>query len=486
MPRAWSTSFHRQPETMTTPLCQIAMSVTDLPRTHAWYTAAFGFLPASGTNSFKGYLAEKVQGVAGAASTCWWLMDQQDFFQLELFQFHRPSVRALPSDWRPCDIGYSTVGLWVADFDQTLQRLEVLGTRPLTSSLGEAGDRRVCVRDPEGVLLELFEADPIQDRVAVARPNIPVLTVSVTLSVPDLGRSRAFFCDVLGLQALPEFELHRRTHEALWGLAGADARRLVLRAGDTLVELVQYLDPPGKVPAADYRISDQGLLNIALGYRQRDDFNKASNQCAKAGIEANWRPLDMGAWKVQYVNDSDRFSVELLHVQPWYDGRMGFTPRTQSPNLSIDGLRSLTVEVPFKVASAALWERLSDHESMADWWPLRSVLLVREAHGERNGVGAVRRMRGMGLVLDEEVTAWQPGYGYDYKLTRGAPVREHAGSARILPSGAHNVVQWRIQFRPRIPGSGALIQWLLRVLIKHVLLTLKKQLEQPATTTSTS
>ena len=69
---------------------QIAMSVTDLPRTHAWYTGAFGFVPASGTNAFKGYIAEKVQGVPGARSSCWWLGDQQEFFQIELFQFERP------------------------------------------------------------------------------------------------------------------------------------------------------------------------------------------------------------------------------------------------------------------------------------------------------------------------------------------------------------------------------------------------------------
>ena len=86
------------------PLCQIAMSVTDLPRTHAWYTGVFGFVPCAGTNAFKGYLAEKVQGVPGARSSCWWLGDGQDFFQLELFQFEQPRTRLLAHDWRPCDI----------------------------------------------------------------------------------------------------------------------------------------------------------------------------------------------------------------------------------------------------------------------------------------------------------------------------------------------------------------------------------------------
>ena len=115
---------------------QIAMSVIDLPRTHAWYTGAFGFVPASGTNAFKGYIAEKVQGVPGARSSCWWLGDQQEFFQIELFQFERPETRLLAEDWRPCDIGYNVLMLQVRNFDETLARLSILGSEPLTLMRG--------------------------------------------------------------------------------------------------------------------------------------------------------------------------------------------------------------------------------------------------------------------------------------------------------------------------------------------------------------
>jgi catechol 2,3-dioxygenase-like lactoylglutathione lyase family enzyme len=307
------------------------MSVTDLPRIHAWYQEAFGYQVAAGTNMFKGYLAEKVQGVKGAASSCWWLMDGQDFFQLELFQFYRPEVRPLPADWRPSDIGYSTIGLWVADFDAVLARLDNLGTTPLTSPVGGAGHRRVCVRDPEGVLLELMESDPLGDERQLARPNAPVVTVSVTLSVADIEKSLAFFRDVLELEDAGDLRLHEPAHEVLWGLAGADCQRHVLRAGQSLVELVQYRDPSPRPQAQDYRISDQGLLNIALGFRSRNEFNRIYRRCLDAGIQGNWRPLDLAAWKVVYVNDSQGFSVELLHVQPWWDRRMGFKPGIHPP-----------------------------------------------------------------------------------------------------------------------------------------------------------
>jgi catechol 2,3-dioxygenase-like lactoylglutathione lyase family enzyme len=455
---------------------QIAMSVTDLPRTHAWYTGAFGFVPASGTNAFKGIIAEKVQGVPGARSSCWWLGDQQEFFQLELFQFARPETRLLSDDWSPADIGYSSLMLHVRDFDETLERLKILGSNPITPPLGELGNRRVCVKDPEGVLLELFETDPLGHRGLLVNPEVPVLTLGVTVSVPDMDESLQYFRDVLGMVETPELKLHLPEHEFLWGLAGAKSQRRVLWAGESLVELVQYLDPLGEPVREDYRISDQGLLNIALGFRSKRVFSAIYQRCLKAGIQANWRPLNMGAWNVVYVNSAQRFSVELLQVQPWYDGQMGFSHRKASPNLAVQGRRNLTVEFHFEATPEQLWIALSDHESMGDWWPQKNISLITEGSPERNGVGAVRQMRGLGAVLEEEVVAWNEGAGYDYRLRKGAPIKDHSGSIRILPDGKNTLVQWRIEFRPMIPGSGAITQWVLRRLICHALLNLNQRL----------
>src|SRR3954464_15627363 len=98
-----------------------------------------------------------VQGVPRSASTCWWLVDRQDFFQVELFEFRSPLVRELRVDWRPNDVGYSTVSFWVDDPDATLDRPRQTGSEPLTEPIGEPGERRACLRDPDGVLIELME-----------------------------------------------------------------------------------------------------------------------------------------------------------------------------------------------------------------------------------------------------------------------------------------------------------------------------------------
>ncbi len=309
-------------------LSQIAVSVTDLHRAQRWYREVLGLAPAGGTSLFAGPLATMVQGVPRSASTCWWLVDRQECFQFELFEFRSPLVRGLRADWRPCDIGYTTVSVCVADLEQTMGRAKRAGTPPLTEPVGPPGRRRVCVRDPDGVLLELMEDDP---RAANARerprPDLPAVARSVTLSVPDLERSRHLFTEVLGLEPAEGLSLHGPEHEALWGLKGARRDSQLLWADDILVELVSYKEPAGRPWPPGYRISDQGLLNIAFGFDKRPEFEAAYGRCMKAGLRPNGGPLRLGAWSVVYVNDDQGFSLELLHVEPWYQRRMGFRPR---------------------------------------------------------------------------------------------------------------------------------------------------------------
>jgi short-subunit dehydrogenase len=149
---------------------------------------------------------------------------------------------------------------------------------------------------------------------------------SVRLSVADLDRSRRFFAEVLGAGVAGP-ALHEPEHEALWGLEGARREALALWADDMLIELVRYVDPPGRPWPPGYRISDQGLLNIAFGFRDRAEFEEAHRRCIAAGYRGNGPPVRLGAWSVVYVNDDQGFSAELLHVEPWYEGRMGFRPR---------------------------------------------------------------------------------------------------------------------------------------------------------------
>ena len=268
------------------PLNQIAFSVVDLRLTERWFREGFGLVPAGGSRALmRGPLAANVQGLPRAASTCWWLLGRNSWFQLELFQFDRPIAKLMPADFRPCDIGYTRIGIWVEDFDATWKRLAGLGSQPLTEPLGERGGRRACVRNPDGVYVEVMEDDPLPQFNRRGRVDCPSAIRSVTVSVPQLSDAAAFFEEGIGLKA-STVALHTPEHEALWGLAGATTESRLFDGGEVLIEVVQYLDPAGKPRPDDYRLSDQGILNIAFGARRKADFNTVYRRAEAFGATA--------------------------------------------------------------------------------------------------------------------------------------------------------------------------------------------------------
>src|SRR5262245_6706000 len=89
------------------PLCQVALSVTDLGRSHQWYRSALGLLTAGDRRRRSGDAWAMVPGLPEASFDVWCLVDRQPFFQFEMFEFRRPRMRTLPASWRRCDIGYA-------------------------------------------------------------------------------------------------------------------------------------------------------------------------------------------------------------------------------------------------------------------------------------------------------------------------------------------------------------------------------------------
>jgi catechol 2,3-dioxygenase-like lactoylglutathione lyase family enzyme len=308
---------------------QVAFSVLELQRSLDWYTRGLGYLAAGGMAPGADSGVAELQGLPESDPQMGWVVDSQDFFQLEFFEFKRPAVRPLADGWRPCDIGYSMVSFHVEDLDDTLERLGALGSEPLTEPMGGPGERRVCVRDPDHTVIELMESDPRAPSAGSrVRPEVPVAARSVTASVPDLQRSRRFFIDVLGMTPTADC-LHSPEHEALWGLEGAQREALVLWSGDFAIELVQYTEPAGQPWPDGYRISDQGILNIALGSRSVEAYRSTLAEVAAAGFQTN-TALGFPFAEVNYVMDDQGFSVELFFLEPSADGLLGFRPAEEA------------------------------------------------------------------------------------------------------------------------------------------------------------
>jgi catechol 2,3-dioxygenase-like lactoylglutathione lyase family enzyme len=300
--------------------------------TSAWYQDVLGFADA-GSTAFAGPEIAEVQGidVPNVSLELSWLVDRNEFFQLELFQYLEPKSRPRRRDQSPSDVGYNMVTLNVSDFDGTLDRLARHDVELLTSPAGSPGDRRVCIRDPSGNILEIVETDirPIGTDTR-QRPGIEAAVCAVRVSVPDLSRARRFFVDGLGL--LPaHIALHAPEHEALWGLKGAHAENLVLTAGNLYLELVEYLNPRPRPWPDEYQLSDLGIMNIALGSRSPEPYQRVLAKVIEDGHTAH-RELSVSPhMSVTYVSSDDGFSVELMFMGHESDRDFGFLPLFSPP-----------------------------------------------------------------------------------------------------------------------------------------------------------
>lgn len=306
-------------------LVQVALSSTHLLRTHDWYCQALGFVPAGPLRHREVPGRGLVSGLPEAALDVWCTMGGLDWMQFEIMEFQKPRMRPMPADWKPSDIGYSTIGITVEDFDRALRRVRRTSGRPLTPHIGPPGDRRVCLRDPDGVLIEIRERDiSPAPGMPPRRPHQPAVRF-VTLSVPDLDDARRFWVEGLGLSEV-DTALHDPDDEQLWWLAGAQRKTALISAGAAFVELTEYVSPLGRWRPAGYLFSDQGILNVALGTDDEQVFRHTYERALRSGYTSNSEPWSESGASVVYLNDGNGISVELLYVSPGAMEHMGFVP----------------------------------------------------------------------------------------------------------------------------------------------------------------
>ena len=136
------------------------------------------------------------------------------------------------------------------------------------------------------------------------------------ITVSNLERSLAFWCDVLG------FELSHTAHQTgelaqeITGVAGAEIKLAVLKtpAGHK-IELLEYLAPPDR-EHAKVRPCDVGHVHVALLV---DDLDAVLERVATSGWKAAGQPqlLKSGpnaGKRVVYVRDPDGTTIEFMQV----------------------------------------------------------------------------------------------------------------------------------------------------------------------------
>jgi len=112
-----------------------------------------------------------------------------------------------------------------------------------------------------------------------------------------------------------------------------------------------------------------------------------------------------------------------------------------------------------------VWAVYTDHEGWSRWAGVKEVVLRQPGHPPPNGLGAIRVIRQSGVAIEEEITAFDPPKRMEYRLTAGAPLRDHRGQVQFEPTSGGTRLTWTVEFRPWIPGTG----WLVRRVLERTL-----------------
>jgi catechol 2,3-dioxygenase-like lactoylglutathione lyase family enzyme len=253
----------------------------------------------------------------------WWLVGAQPRLQLEFFHHTKPAQRPLRPDWTPADHGWTRFGIAVERFDRALEQMARRGIAPIAGVASVDGLRRCAFRDPSiGAIVELMEdGDALR---ALGGRNAGPALVYASASVSDLAAAKVFYTDVMQLPLAPTVQLHPAQSETLWGMENARSESFLIDAGGVFLEIVQYLSPMGRPRPADYRTSDQGIVNVALGALDKPPIEAAFKRLAAAGHTPPYL-VDVGDLLAGYIIDAER-EIELAVIPESLEVALGFAP----------------------------------------------------------------------------------------------------------------------------------------------------------------
>ncbi len=136
----------------------------------------------------------------------------------------------------------------------------------------------------------------------------------IAISTPNIQRLAAFYCEQLGFAELftLNWDVGNMAYDNLTGLRNSSASGLILKIGNTCIELFQYREPaPG--PAAAMRPEcDHGITHVCL---QVTDIHAEYARLLASGMHFHSPPQSVGngIWAV-HGRDPDGNVVELVET----------------------------------------------------------------------------------------------------------------------------------------------------------------------------
>ncbi len=122
----------------------------------------------------------------------------------------------------------------------------------------------------------------------------------------------------------------------------------------------------------------------------------------------------------------------------------------------------MQIEHDFDKPPELIFGHLAEHENLAELFGAKITRLRDGDHGERNGVGSVRRLRiGPLPPFEETVTEFVPSERIVYRITKGSPLRGHVGVMSFAAAGSGTHFAYDIRLASPVPGLALLVRAVL-------------------------
>lgn len=109
-----------------------------------------------------------------------------------------------------------------------------------------------------------------------------------------------------------------------------------------------------------------------------------------------------------------------------------------------------------------VWPWISDAEHLSAWSAVTVTPIEPGPAGLPDEAGAIREVRlpigPLTLRLQERVLEASPPERFVYSVFRGGMVRSHKGTITLEPTDEGTRLQWVVDMKPTIPGTG----WIAR------------------------
>jgi len=131
------------------------------------------------------------------------------------------------------------------------------------------------------------------------------------ISTPDLDRCLRFYTGVVGCEEAWSFAWDRGSAEAdaITGLHGSAARAVMLKLGDSFLEVFEFRSPPVAGRESERRVCDHGITHICL---QVENLHDEYERMKAAGMRFHCPPQAQNTGFVTYGRDPDGNVLELL------------------------------------------------------------------------------------------------------------------------------------------------------------------------------